>query len=410
MARRKEKTPEYFTVEVERLDQEGRGVGHHDGKVVFIEGALPGELVTYERIRNKTSFEIGRVAQVHRESVQRVEPRCPKFGHGLGSCGGCAMQHLEPRAQVAYKERTLIDTLWHIGRVRPEQIITPIYGPFWNYRHRARLTVRDVAKKGGVLVGFHEKSSSYVAEMTGCHILTKNVSDMIMPMRELVSKLSIRQCMPQIEVAVGGNGRTALVFRTLEEPTDGDMALLNAFGAEHKADIWLQPKGPDSAHPVDPANINALGLQLPEFGVRINFKPTDFTQVNHELNETMVSRAVRLLGVEPEHKVADFFCGLGNFTLPLRRARRPRPSGRRRQRPRREDRFRGPQPLHVVRPGLGGPLEEDGRHRPRSHRPAARRRPGALPRARRHRQASRPYRLRLLQPRDARTRLRHPSS
>ena len=317
MARRKEKTPEYFTVEVERLDQEGRGVGHHDGKVVFIEGALPGELVTYERIRNKTSFEIGRVAQVHRESVQRVEPRCPKFGHGPGSCGGCAMQHLEPRAQVAYKERTLIDTLWHIGRVRPEQIITPIYGPFWNYRHRARLTVRDVAKKGGVLVGFHEKSSSYVAEMTGCHILTKNVSDMIMPMRELVSKLSIRQRMPQIEVAVGGNGRTALVFRTLEEPTDGDMALLNAFGAEHKADIWLQPKGPDSAHPVDPANINALGLQLPEFGVRINFKPTDFTQVNHELNETMVSRAVRLLGVEPEHKVADFFCGLGNFTLPL---------------------------------------------------------------------------------------------
>lgn len=317
MARRKEKTPEYFTVEVERLDQEGRGVGHHDGKVVFIEGALPGELVTYERIRNKTSFEIGRVAQVHRESVQRVEPRCPKFGHGPGSCGGCTMQHLEPRAQVAYKERTLIDTLWHIGRVRPEQIITPIYGPFWNYRHRARLTVRDVAKKGGVLVGFHEKSSSYVAEMTGCHILTKNVSDMIMPMRELVSKLSIRQRMPQIEVAVGGNGRTALVFRTLEEPTDGDMALLNAFGAEHKADIWLQPKGPDSAHPVDPANINALGLQLPEFGVRINFKPTDFTQVNHELNETMVSRAVRLLGVEPEHKVADFFCGLGNFTLPL---------------------------------------------------------------------------------------------
>ena len=305
MARRKEKTPEYFTVEVERLDQEGRGVGHHDGKVVFIEGALPGELVTYERIRNKTSFEIGRVAQVHRESVQRVEPRCPKFGHGPGSCGGCAMQHLEPRAQVAYKERTLIDTLWHIGRVRPEQIITPIYGPFWNYRHRARLTVRDVAKKGGVLVGFHEKSSSYVAEMTGCHILTKNVSDMIMPMRELVSKLSIRQRMPQIEVAVGGNGRTALVFRTLEEPTDGDMALLNAFGAEHKADIWLQPKGPDSAHPVDPANINALGLQLPEFGVRINFKPTDFTQVNHELNETMVSRAVRLLGVEPEHKIGD---------------------------------------------------------------------------------------------------------
>ncbi len=317
MARRKEKTPEYFTVEVERLDQEGRGVAHHDGKVVFIQGALPGELCTYERIRNKTSFEIGRVTKVHREAGIRTKPACPYFGHGPGSCGGCAMQHLEPRAQVAFKERVMLDTLWHIGKVRPENVIPPIYGPTWNYRHRARLTVRDVAKKGGVLVGFHEKSSSYVADMQCCKILTKNVSDMLMPMRELVSKLSIRQRMPQIEVAVGGDGRTALVFRVLETPSAEDMELLLAFGREHNADIWLQPKGPETAHAVLPKNEHALGLALPEFGVRINFKPTDFTQVNHALNETMVGRAIRLLGLEPEHNVADFFCGLGNFTLPL---------------------------------------------------------------------------------------------
>lgn len=317
MARRKEKTPECFTVEVERLDQEGRGVAHHDGKVVFIEGALPGELATYERIRNKTSFEMGRVTAVHRSSTLRTKPKCPHFGHGPGSCGGCAMQHLEPRAQVAYKEKVLIDTLWHIGKVRPESMIPPIYGPFWHYRHRARLTVRDVAKKGGVLVGFHEKSSSYVADMSECHILTKHVADMLKPMRELVAGLSIRQRMPQIEVAVGGDGRTALVFRVLETPSDADMERLLAFGREHGADIWLQPKGPESAHPVLPENGNALGLELSEFGVRISFKPTDFTQVNHALNETMVGRAVRLLGVEPTHHVADFFCGLGNFTLPL---------------------------------------------------------------------------------------------
>ena len=228
---------------MERLDQEGRGVGHHDGKVVFIEGALPGELVTYERIRNKTSFEIGRVAQVHRESVQRVEPVAPSSATvpAAAAAAPCSTLSHAPRSLTrSARSSTRSGTS---AAFVPEQIITPIYGPFWNYRHRARLTVRDVAKKGGVLVGFHEKSSSYVAEMTGCHILTKNVSDMIMPMRELVSKLSIRQRMPQIEVAVGGNGRTALVFRTLEEPTDGDMALLNAFGAEHKADIWLQPQG-----------------------------------------------------------------------------------------------------------------------------------------------------------------------
>lgn len=313
----RERVPEFFTAEVERLDQEGRGIAHQDGKVVFIQGALPGELVRYERLRSKSSYDVGRISEVYRESPYRTKQRCPNFGFGPGSCGGCAMQHLEPSAQVAFKEKVLLDTLWHIGKVKPESILTPIFGPAWHYRHRARLTVRDVAKKGGVLVGFHEKASSYVADMKHCGILTENVDAMLLPMRALVSKLSIRQRMPQIEVAVGGDGRTALVFRTLDAPSEADMALLLEFGREHNADIWLQPKGPESAHAVLPENENALGLSLPEFGVRISFKPTDFTQVNHALNETMVSRAVRLLDVRAEHKVADFFCGLGNFTMPL---------------------------------------------------------------------------------------------
>lgn len=298
MARRKEKTPEYFTVEVDASTMKAAAWVITTARSSSSRAPFRASSSPTSASATRTSFEIGRVAQVHRESVQRVEPRCPKFGHGP-ALRRLRHAHLEPRARQLNKERTLIDTLWHIGRVRPEQIITPIYGPFWNYRHRARLTVRDVAKKGGVLVGFHEKSSSYVAEMTGCHILTKNVSDMIMPMRELVSKLSIRQRMPQIEVAVGGNGRTALVFRTLEEPTDGDMALLNAFGSRAQGRHLAPAQGSGLRPPVDPANINALGLQLPEFGVRINFKPTDFTQVNHELNETMVSRAVRLLAWNP---------------------------------------------------------------------------------------------------------------
>lgn len=319
MPRRSQKarTPEYYPAHVDRLDQEGRGIARRDGKVVFIQGALPGEDVIYEELRSKSSYDMGRVSSILKESVIRVKPRCPVFGFGPGSCGGCAMQHIEPLAQVAYKEKVLLDTLWHIGKVRPESMLSPIYGPTWHYRHRARLTVRDVAKKGGVLVGFHEKASSYVCDMRECPILTKNVSDMLVPLRGLVSSLSIRQRMPQIEVAVGGDGRTALVFRTLEEPSGEDMERLLAFGREWGADIWLQPKGPESAHPVDPANEEALGLELPEFGVRISFKPTDFTQVNHELNEVMVSRAIRLLDIPKDGKVADFFCGLGNFTLPI---------------------------------------------------------------------------------------------
>ncbi|WP_295480455.1 23S rRNA (uracil(1939)-C(5))-methyltransferase RlmD [uncultured Sutterella sp.] len=315
----KERTPEYFTVDVERLDQEGRGIAHVDGKVVFIQGALPGERVTYERLRSKSSFDVGRVTEIHRESVLRVAPRCPNFGFGPGSCGGCTMQHLEPSAQVAFKERVLLDTLWRIGKVKPEQVLMPIYGPFWGYRHRARLTVRDVAKKGGVLVGFHEKSSSYVADMHVCPVLTPNVSALLDPLRELIGGLAMRQRMPQVEVAVGGDGRTALVFRTLDPVTPEDHEKLMAFGEAHDLDIWLQPKGPETAHAALPENEKKLGLSLPEFNVRITFKPTDFTQVNHALNETMVSRAVRLLDVHPEHKVADFFCGLGNFTLPLAR-------------------------------------------------------------------------------------------
>ena len=311
------KVLEKFTVDIESLDQDGRGVAHRDGKVVFVEGALPGETVTYERFRNKNSYECGRTVSIEKESSLRVKPACKHFGLEPGCCGGCAMQHLEPNAQVAIKQRVLMDALWHIGKVKPETILAPIFGPFWGYRHRARLTVRDVEKKGGVLVGFHERSSSYVADMTECKILPAAVSDLLVPMRRLVESLSIRQRLPQIEVAMGGNGAIALVFRVLEPPTDSDMAAFEAFSLEYGVSVWLQPKGPDSCYPMHPSDINALKLELPEFGVHIAFRPTDFTQVNHRLNETMVSRAIHLLDVKPEHKVADFFCGLGNFTLPL---------------------------------------------------------------------------------------------
>ena len=196
------KVLEKFTVDIESLDQDGRGVAHRDGKVVFVEGALPGETVTYERFRNKNSYECGRAVSIEKESALRVKPACKHFGLEPGCCGGCAMQHLDPSAQVAIKQRVLLDALWHIGKVKPETILPPIYGPFWGYRHRARLTVRDVEKKGGVLVGFHERSSSYVADMTECKILPPAVSDLLIPLRRLVEKLSIRQRLPQIEVAV----------------------------------------------------------------------------------------------------------------------------------------------------------------------------------------------------------------
>ena len=303
MARAKKERAKYVAV-IESLDQEGRGVARRDGKVVFIEGALPGEKVEYEVYRSKPSFELGLTTEIYKESPLRVLPKCPHFGVKDGSCGGCAMQHLEAHAQVAMKQKVLMDALWHIGRVRPEQVLAPIYGSAWRYRHRARLSVREVAKKGTVLVGFHEKRSSFIADMKSCEILPKRVSDLLVPLRELINSLSLRKKLPQIELAVTDEA-LALVLRVLEKLTADDEAKLRQFQKDYGVDFWYQPKGPDSIYPMDPENATRLKLHHRETGVEVVFRPTDFTQVNHRLNEVMVTRALRLLHLEPSSKVID---------------------------------------------------------------------------------------------------------
>lgn len=306
-------------IEIESLDMEARGVGRQPdehgapGKVIFVEGALPGEAVAYSSLRRKPSYEQAQIVKILRASAMRATPRCRFFG----TCGGCSMQHLDARAQIAVKQRVLEDNLWHLGKLRAEQIYRAIHGPSWGYRYRARLTVRDVAKKGGVLVGFHEKKSSYVADMTSCEVLPPHVSALLVPLRRLVESLSIRQRMPQIELAIG-DALTALVLRVLEPLTAHDEALLRAFADEHRVQFWLQPKGPDSVTPFYPADVE-LAYMLPEFDIRMPFKPTDFTQVNHPINRVLVGRAVRLLEPARTDRVLDLFCGLGNFTLPLAR-------------------------------------------------------------------------------------------
>ena len=254
-----------------------------------------------------------------RESAQRVTPRCTYFG----LCGGCKMQHFHPAAQVAVKQRVLEDNLWHLGKVKAETLLRPIEGPTWDYRYRARLSVRYVAKKNTVLVGFHERKSRYVADMLTCEILPPHVSRLLAPLRELIGSMAQRDRLPQIEVAVGTQV-TVLVLRHLEELSAVDIQRLRDFATEHSAwnegrfplSWWLQPKGPDTVHPLDDA-LPGLDYTLPEFGITMPFKPTDFTQVNHHINQVLVGRALRLLGVQPQERVIDWFCGLGNFTLPL---------------------------------------------------------------------------------------------
>ncbi|MGH7554488.1 MAG: 23S rRNA (uracil(1939)-C(5))-methyltransferase RlmD, partial [Longimicrobiales bacterium] len=303
-----------MTLLIESLDQEGRGVARRDGKAIFIEGALPGETVTYSPYRRKPAYEVATLGQVLKPSAQRVEPRCRYFG----TCGGCSLQHLDARAQVAVKQRVLEDSLWHIGRVEPDEILPAIHGPAWGYRHRARLAVRHVPKKGGALVGFHEKRSSYVADMASCEVLPARVSRLIRPLRDLVSALSIRNRLPQIEIAVG-EGADVLVLRVLEPLLPPDVELLGSFAREHGARLYLQPGGPETAQPMSLEDEADLYYALPEFDLKIGFSPTEFTQVNHAVNQVLVRRALALLDPQPGERVADMFCGIGNFTLAIAR-------------------------------------------------------------------------------------------
>ncbi|WP_374562485.1 23S rRNA (uracil(1939)-C(5))-methyltransferase RlmD [Ideonella sp.] len=301
---------------VESLDIEAQGVAHNsEGKVVFIEGALPGEQVQVDVGRRKNQWEQATMRAMRRESSQRVRPACPHFGLHAGACGGCKMQHLHAGAQVAIKQRVLEDNLAHLGKVKSERMLRPIEGPTWGYRLRARLSVRYVAKKGTVLVGFHERKSRYVADMSECHVLPRSVSDMLLPLRELIGSMDGRDRLPQIELA-GSEAVTALVLRHLEPLSGADVTRLREFGAKHGVQWWLQPKGPETVHLLDDGGPE-LAYTLPEFGLTMPFKPTDFTQVNHQINTVLVGRALRLLQVQPGERVIDWFCGLGNFTLPL---------------------------------------------------------------------------------------------
>ena len=305
---------------VESMDMDAQGIAHReDGKVVFIDGALPFEIVRAQVNRKKNNWENATLTEVLTPSNLRVQPGCPHFGLHQGACGGCKMQHLEAGAQVAVKQRVLEDNLWHLGKVKAQTILRPIHGPAWGYRYRARLSVRYVAKKNEVLIGFHERKSRYITDMQSCAVLPPHISNLLMPLRALIASMEARDALPQIELACG-DALTALVLRHLQPISAADAQKLHDFAAAHAGahiQWWLQPKGPDTVHLLDANDTRQLSYGLPEFGVVMPFKPTDFTQVNPHINRVLVSRAVRLLGVQAHERVIDWFCGLGNFTLPL---------------------------------------------------------------------------------------------
>ena len=301
------------TAEISSLDHEGRGVARIDGKAVFVEGALPGEQVRLRRTHRRRRHDEAVMVELLRASPDRVTPRCRHFG----LCGGCSLQHLSHEAQLIAKGRQVAEELERIGGVSPATWLPPLAGPTWSYRRRARLGCKYVLAKGKVLVGFRERGSPYIADLERCEVLVEPVGTLIAELARLIGELSIRERLPQIEVAAGDNA-TVLVLRVLDPPSEADLTRLREFQAMHAVELQLQPGGLDTVVPLTPP-ATGLRYELPGVPAGIGFAPTDFIQVNAGLNRQMIERAIELLSPRADDGVLDLFCGLGNFSLPLAR-------------------------------------------------------------------------------------------
>lgn len=306
--------PEPLDLTITGLSHDGRGVASWDGKKVFVHGALPGERAQVKITQRLRRYDEGFAVSIAQAAAERVEPACAHYG----MCGGCALQHLSGEGQLAAKQDQLLQNLDRIGHVNPQAILPPLRGPQWHYRRKARMSVRWVHKKETALVGFRERSSGYVTEMDSCEVLDSRVAVLLPDLRVLIGSLQARETIPQIEVACGDE-QCALVFRTMEDLSEKDTEALRQFARQHEVAILLQPKGPHSIHALEPASV-ALGYSLPEFDLRLEFGPSDFTQVNGGLNRLMLQRAMELLQPGADDCVLDLFCGMGNFTLPLARS------------------------------------------------------------------------------------------
>lgn len=313
-SRRRKLPADPVTVQIEAMSHDGRGVARVEGKTVFVQGALPGEQVSFLYTRQQKKHDEGRVLEILQASPERVEPRCPQ----ANVCGGCSLQHQQPEAQIRHKQQALMDAFQRLGRVAPDTLLPPLTGDsVWGYRSKARLGVKYVARKEKVLVGFRERGSSFITDGERCDILDARVGELITPLAELIGSLSLRSRIPQIEVAIGDEG-CVLVFRLLDPPSEGDLEKLARFGERHQVSPYLQEGGPETVRPLSGIPTELFYL-LPDHDLKIRFLPADFTQVNRALNRQMVNRAVQLLDPQPEERLLDLFCGLGNFTLPLAR-------------------------------------------------------------------------------------------
>lgn len=298
---------------IDRFSHEGRGIAYQDGKLIFVEGALPGETVRATCYAKHKKYDEYKTVEVLSASPDRVQPPCPHFD----ICGGCSLQHMSRDAQIAFKQSVLAEQFQHFGGIEPKEWLPPLVDEETAYRRKARLGVKFVIKKDALLVGFREKQSSFLADIQQCVVLDARVGTQLMALRECINGLQQRNVIPQIEVAIGDD-EVALIFRHLEVLPETDINALTEFCKTRGWHLYLQPAGPGSVHKVVPVEgPDRLHYRLEELDLSYAFHPTDFTQVNAGINRRMMSLAMELLDPQPTDRVLDLFCGLGNFTLPL---------------------------------------------------------------------------------------------
>lgn len=308
----KPKSNEVITLEVVDLSHEGQGIARHNGRAVFIDGVLPGETVTVQLLRHRKGVQEAVLNEVIKPSPDRVEPRCLHYK----LCGGCVEQHLDSSRQLQFKQNQLLENMARIGKVEVPQVLPPLQARVWNYRRRARLGARYVFQKERTLVGFRERSGSKLADLQRCVVLHEPLDTLIEPLSIMLGQLSVRDRVPQVECAVADN-ITALVIRILNDLTEHDLELLKQFQSQYQVQIYLQREGYDSITPLTPQTVQPLLYRLLQFNLEYEFLPNDFIQVNGELNQLMIGKALELLNVGGDDHVADLFCGIGNFSLPL---------------------------------------------------------------------------------------------
>ena len=296
--------------QIESLSHDGRGVARINGKTVFIDGALGGERVKFRYSKKHSKYDEGRVVEILTSAPDRVEAKCQHYG----VCGGCSLMHMAPEAQLALKQKTLMEQMSHFGHIEPEQWIEPMTGPLWGYRRKARLGVKHVPKKERVLVGFREKGTPYLALLDKCEVLDPRIGTRLGELGIMIATLAGYNRIAQIEVAMDDK-HTALVFRNLDPLSESDQKLLIAYGQKNDLWIYLQSGGPDTITAIWPTSPQLS--YAPEPDLNLMFEPSDFTQVNDTINQNMIQRAMALLEVCAEDRVLDLFCGLGNFSLPL---------------------------------------------------------------------------------------------